>query len=267
MSRRVRWRVRRHRGLVVDAPLLGRLQPGSSWLHRAGAGAKLVGVVAVGVATGLARWLLAPAPAALVLAGLAALLAGLALSAGLRPRYLAGQVRSLAWVLLALGVFQVWSNGPATAAAVLAGLVGCLWAAAALTATTPVPVLLDALARAARPLRRVGVDPEHVALTFSVALAGVPVVARLLAEAREAAAARGLRGDPRAVLVPAVVRTVAHAEAVAEALAARGLEHGPDDGGAEAPGGEAPGDAGPGREPGPSAAADGPGSGVLRFRR
>ncbi|WP_432498123.1 CbiQ family ECF transporter T component [Kineococcus auxinigenes] len=254
----MRWRGRRRRGLATAAPLLGHLQPGSSRLHRTGAGAKLVGVVAVGAVTGLARWLLAPAPAALVLVALAVLVAALALGAGLRPRYLAGQVRSLAWVLLALGVFQVWSNGAASAVAVLAGLVGCLWAAAVLTATTPVPVLLDALARAARPLRRVGVDPEHVALTFSVAVAGVPVVARLLAQAREAAAARGLRGDPRVVLVPAVVRTVAHAEAVAEALAARGLEHGED---------EALEREGPRREPGPSATADGPGSGVVRPRR
>ncbi|WP_432487650.1 CbiQ family ECF transporter T component [Kineococcus sp. SYSU DK018] len=222
----MRWSHRR-RGLATAAPLLGRLQPGTSWLHRAGAGAKLLALVGVGLATGLTRWLLAPVPAALVLAGVCAVVAGAALSAGLRPSYLAGQLRSLVWVLVALGAFQVWSQGPARAAAVLAGLVGCLWAAAAVTATTPVPVLLDAVAQAARPLRRVGVHPEQVALTFTVAVAGVPVVAGLLADARDAAAARGLQRDPRAVLVPAVVRTVAHAEAVSEALAARGLEHGP----------------------------------------
>ncbi|WP_337063195.1 CbiQ family ECF transporter T component [Kineococcus sp. G2] len=258
----MRWRRPRRRGLPVDPPLLGRLQPGTSWLHRAGAGAKLVALAGAGLGAGLLRWAMPPVPGALALVGLCAVVGALALSAGLRVRYLIAQLRSLAWVLVALGAFQLWAQGPARAAAVLAALVACLWAAAAVTATTPVPLLLDALAAAARPLRRLGVPPEQVALTFTVAVAAVPVVGRLLGQAREAAAARGLQRDPRAVLVPAVVRTVAHAEAVAEALAARGLEHGAD----EAREDEAPAEE-RGREPGPSAAADGPGWRVLRSRR
>ncbi|MCI3921662.1 hypothetical protein MO973_15625, partial [Paenibacillus sp. TRM 82003] len=225
----MRWRRPRRRGLPVDPPLLGRLQPGTSWLHRAPAGLKLTALAVVGLGTGLARWLLPPVPAAVALVALGTAVAAVALSAGLAVRYLAGQVRSLAWVLVALGAFQLWAQGPARAGAVLAGLLACLWAAGAVSATTPVPVLLDAIAAAARPLRRVGVHPEQVALTFTVAVAAVPVVAGLLTRAREAAAARGVQRSPGAVLVPVVVRTVAHAEAVAEALAARGLEHGEDD--------------------------------------
>jgi len=44
-----------------------------------------------------------------------------------------------------------------------------------------------------------------------------------VAESRDAARARGLDRDPRAVVVPAAVRAVGHARRTGEALAARGL--------------------------------------------
>jgi len=216
-------RARGPRGLDAGAPLLGRHRPGTSPLHRAGPGAKLAGLAAVGLAAGLAR---AQAPAAGALALLAVLLlavAAAALAAGLGVGYLAGQLRRLTAVLLLLGAVQWLTRGPLVAAAVLAALVTCVWAAATVTGTTPVPVLLDAVVRALRPLRRLGVDPDRVGLALLLAVTSIPVVAGLLRDSQAAAAARGLPRDARAVLVPTVLRTVAHAHAVSEALAARGL--------------------------------------------
>ena len=214
----------RTRGLASAPPLLGRHTPGTSALHRAGAGRKLLALACVGAGAGSLRSLAPAALAAPTLLALAAGVAACALGSGLGARYLLAQLRRLWWVLAALAAVQLWQHGPLEALVVVAALVTCLWAAATVTGTTPVPVLLDAVVRAAAPLRRVGVDGDRVGLALVLTIASVPVVSGLLAESREAAAARGLERDPRALLVPTLIRTVAHAHAVGEALAARGLE-------------------------------------------
>lgn len=212
------------RGLGGAAPLLGIAEPGDSPLHRARPGTKLAVLVVVGAVVGVLR-LVAPATvSAVVLGVLAGLLLVLARLARLRPGLLAAQVRRIWWLLAVLALVQVWSAGPVRAFSTLAGLVVCLWAATLVTATTPVPAVLQSVVAAARPLRRLGLDPDRVGLGLTLTITSIPVVGRLLAESREAAAARGLGGDPRALLVPTVVRTVAHAEALGEALAARGLD-------------------------------------------
>jgi biotin transport system permease protein len=92
-----------------------------------------------------------------------------------------------------------------------------------LTVTTPVDEVLDAITRALRPLRRLGVDPEKVALAFSLVLRAIPTTVAIADETRDAARARGLERDPRARLTPLVLRVVAQARATGEALHARGL--------------------------------------------
>ena len=54
-------------------------------------------------------------------------------------------------------------------------------------------------------------------------LRAVPALMRTATEVRDAARARGLERDPRALLVPAAVRAVGRARATGEALAARGI--------------------------------------------
>lgn len=212
------------RGLAARPPLLGLAEPGTSWLHRARPGVKLAALAAVGTGVGVLRITAPGVAAAAALTLLLVVLGLLAHHCRLRRGLLGAQVRRVWWILAALAVVQWWINGPGAAATVVTGLVACLWAATLLTATTPVPDLLETVVGALRPLRRVGLDPERLGFAFALTLSSIPVVGRLLAESREAAAARGLGGDPRALLVPTVVRTVAHAEALGEALAARGLD-------------------------------------------
>ncbi|NAZ76462.1 energy-coupling factor transporter transmembrane protein EcfT [Kineococcus sp. T13] len=208
----------------MDAPpLLGSFTPGRSRLHRARPGVKLAALALLALSAGLLRSLLPDAAAAGALGALVLALALLARCTGVGARPLLAQLRRTWWLLAALAAVQLWQAGPARAAAVVAALVACLWAATLVTATTPVPALLASVVAGARPLRRLGVDPERVGLALTLTLTSIPVVGRLLAESRQAAAARGLQRDPRALLVPTVVRTVAHAEGVGEALAARGL--------------------------------------------
>ena len=82
--------------------------------------------------------------------------------------------------------------------------------------------MLDAFIRWITPLRRIGVDPERVALTFGLAIQALPGTVALAVETRDAARARGLR-HPRAFLTPFVIRVVARAHETGDALHARGI--------------------------------------------
>ncbi|HEX2361852.1 MAG TPA: energy-coupling factor transporter transmembrane component T, partial [Jiangellaceae bacterium] len=64
----------------------------------------------------------------------------------------------------------------------------------------------------------------RVALVLALAIRAVPVVAGLASEVRDAQRARGIAADPRSFAVPFVVRSLRHADALGEALAARGLD-------------------------------------------
>ena len=75
--------------------------------------------------------------------------------------------------------------------------------------------------------RSLGVDAERVALVLALAVRAVPVVTGLAAEVRDAQRARGLGASPRAYAVPLVVRSLRHADALGEALVARGLDDPP----------------------------------------
>ena len=96
-------------------------------------------------------------------------------------------------------------------------------AATVVTATTPTDVLLDLLARAVRPLRHVGVDPESFGLAVALMLRTIPALGDLFGEVRDAARARGLERSARAQLVPFAIRTVQRARLTGEALTARGI--------------------------------------------
>ena len=83
--------------------------------------------------------------------------------------------------------------------------------------------ILDALIRWITPLRRIGVDPDRVALTIGLAIQALPGTVALALETRDAARARGLGSHPRAYLTPFVIRVVARAHETGDALHARGI--------------------------------------------
>jgi biotin transport system permease protein len=84
--------------------------------------------------------------------------------------------------------------------------------------------MVDAVVGAVRPLRRVGVDPDRVGLVIALGVRAVPVVVALAGQVRDAQRARGLTSSARAFAVPLIVRSLRHADAMGEALAARGLD-------------------------------------------
>jgi len=197
--------------------LTGTYQPGTSPLHRSGAGAKLLGLLVF--STALVAW---QSPAT-VLVGLV-LVTGLYAVGGFGIRTLVSQVWPLRWIVLLLVPFQWWTAGWQVAVAVVGTFVVAVVGAALISLTTRVTDLLDVIARLLEPARTIGVDPDRVALLLALTIRAVPVIAGTLHEARDARRARGLEHSTRALVTPIVVRTIRHADRVGDALAARGID-------------------------------------------
>ncbi|WP_153505836.1 energy-coupling factor transporter transmembrane component T family protein [Cumulibacter manganitolerans] len=196
--------------------MIGVYQPGDSPLHRLPASAKLAALLVLGIALAvIPGW--PSAVAALVVSVLIAAVSGMRFAVMLR------RMLGLALVVGTLAGYLTWQHGWERAVGVVGDLLALALLATVVTATTPVDAVLDAVARAVRPLARIGVNPEQVALAFSLVLRGIPTTLEIADETRMAARARGLQRDPRALLSPMVIRTVAHARATGEALHARGV--------------------------------------------
>jgi biotin transport system permease protein len=205
----------------VSTELLSAYRPGSTLLHRVPAGPKLGLLAAYGVVTVVAT---GPWSAVCFLAFSLLLVAWVRVPWRTTVRAL----RPLLVVVVLVTAFQVWQRGWPTAIHVVGDLLALFIAALVFTATTRIDAMLDAIVRGLGPLRRVGVNPEKIGLTFSLMIGAIPGVMTIARETREAAKARGLEWSPRALLVPMAIRTVAHAYDTGAALHARGI--GDDDG-------------------------------------
>jgi biotin transport system permease protein len=196
---------------------LGLYVPGNSVLHRVRAGHKLVAMLLAGAVSVFLDevWQVG---VALLLVMLGYLLAGLS------PRLVVAQLRPLLWVAGLAAVVHVFVNGWERAAVVIGVLAALVLLAALVTLTTRTTAMVDAMVVACRPLRVFGVDPERVGLVLALGVRSVPVVIGLAEEVREAQQARGLGASPRAFAVPLIVRSLRHADALGEALVARGVE-------------------------------------------
>lgn len=200
----------------MSAHLLGLHRPGTTWLHRLPAGTKLLALAVTGLVVVVVRGPVS----AVVFLGLATVLL---VWSGAR---LGQTLRAMRWLMLTaafLGAWTVWQSGVPRAVEVVADLFALLLLATTLTVTTPVDEVMDAVARALGPFRRFGVDPEAVALAFSLMLRSIPTTIGLAEESRDAAVARGLERSPRALLIPFVIRVVARARDTGDALHARGI--------------------------------------------
>jgi biotin transport system permease protein len=198
-------------------PSPGLYVPADSVLHRTPAGVKLATLAVVLTVLVLRSDL----PSVLAGAGLAAL--GYVV-AGVGVRVSVAQVWPLRWFVLVLVAVQVWLADVERALVTAGGLVVAVALAGLVTVTTRVTAMLAAFTALLRPLRPLRVDPDRVGLVLALAVRAVPVVADLARQVREAHAARGLPPDPRTYAAPLVVRTLRQADALGEALAARGLD-------------------------------------------
>ena len=200
----------------MTATLLGIHQPGGTWLHRLPAGAKVLGLLVASIVVVVMDG--PPTVAAELVLTLAVLTA-----AGMGWGLFLRSLRGLALVVTLLAAYLLWQHGWVRAVESVGDLVTLVLLATVLTVTTAVDEMLDAITRALRPLRRLGLDPDSVALAFSLMIRSIPTTVQIAEETRDAAIARGVERDPRARLTPVVLRVVAHARATGDALHARGI--------------------------------------------
>lgn len=191
-------------------------RPGNSVLHRAPAGLKLA-VLAVGALV----LSLYPHDAVSVAVSLALVLALYAVS-GLPFRTPFLEIWRLRWIILVLTTALVIFVSPLAAWISTGRVVAVLLLAILLTLTTRMSDLLAVLHRLLQPFRRFGLDPDAAALTISLTITTIPVIAGFAERVREAERARDVRLGVRTV-VPLLVLALRHADDVGDALAARGI--------------------------------------------
>ncbi len=196
---------------------LGLYLPGTSPVHRMRAGAKLLLLIAAGAGSVLLDhpWQVAVALAVVLTCYL---VAGLSLGTAWR------QVRPLVWIVGFVAVFHVVLSGWERAAVFVGVIVSLVLLAALVTLTTRTTDMVEAVVHALGPFRRVGVSPDRVGLLLALGIRSVPVVVGLAEEVRDAQRARGLSASPRAFAVPLIVRSLRHADALGDALVARGAD-------------------------------------------
>ncbi|WP_017570007.1 energy-coupling factor transporter transmembrane component T family protein [Nocardiopsis halotolerans] len=196
---------------------VGLYVPGTGFLHRIPAAAKLLALLLVGV--GL---IIAADPRIAV----GALVAALVLHpvAGLSPWRAWSALRALWPFLLAIGLFQVLFGEWQTGLRLCAQLTALVLFANLVTLTTRVREMLDLFERMARPLRHVGANPDRIALVLALTVRSIPMAASAWRAAREGYRARGLSGRPHLLVVPVIVQLLRMADATGEALIARGVD-------------------------------------------
>lgn len=192
-------------------------RPGDGPWHRLSAGPKsaVLTLVVLGITLLPAAWWSAAVAAGVCLACYAVRGAGM--------RDLVRQVVTIRWILLVTLVGQLVFLGPEDAVANTTRVCAAVVISGLLALTTPVSELLDVLERAMRPLRWLGIQPQRAALTIAVTLSTLPVLARLEREVREAQRARGGGRSLRLFAIPFLVVALKHADALGDALTARGV--------------------------------------------
>ncbi|MGW0160857.1 CbiQ family ECF transporter T component [Mycobacterium sp. NPDC003323] len=198
--------------------VLGEYRPGTSWLHRLPAGAKLLGL---GGAI-IAMTVLVSTPARLAVAAAVVILA--AVSARLSVWTLIGQLRQVFWVVGFIFVLQILLTDWRRALVVCGVLLLAVVMATMVTVTTRTTAMLDAATRAMTPLARFGFPVRQVAVALALTIRSIPLLVDIIRQVDEARRARGLRISARIVFVPIIVTALRAADDFNEALIARGLD-------------------------------------------
>ena len=196
--------------------MIGLYSPGRSVIHRAPTLLKLlllsVGVVSIGMLQ---------EPWQLGIAFLVAL--ALFVVAGVPPRAGLRQIVPILWMLLIAVPIQGLLAGWLIAGLMAGRLLIAIALAALFTLTTTVTSVLEAFQTLLRPFGR-WIDADRVGLLVALTIRCIPLVSEIVAEVLEARKARGARGSLVALAVPVVVRSLYAADALGEALVARGFD-------------------------------------------
>jgi biotin transport system permease protein len=196
--------------------MIGLYSPGTSFIHRTPTLLKLfllsLCVMLIGTS---------PDPRLVTGAGAGVLL--LFLFARVPVRAAAAQIAPILLILLVAVPIQGLLSGWAVAALMAGRLLVAVALAALFTMTTTVTAVLEAFQTLLRPFGRF-IDADRVGLLVALTIRCIPLVADIVREVFEARTARGTQGSLLSIAVPVVVRSLYAADALGEALVARGLD-------------------------------------------
>jgi biotin transport system permease protein len=196
--------------------MIGLYSPGSSFIHRAPTLLKLfllsLCVVVIGTSPDLR-----------IVSGAAAGVVLLFVIARVPVRSAVGQIVPILFILLIAVPIQGLLSGWLVAALMAGRLLVAVALAALFTMTTTVTAVLEAFQTLLRPFRRF-VDPDRVGLLVALTIRCIPLVSDIVREVLEARTARGTQWSLMSIAVPVVVRSLYAADALGEALIARGLD-------------------------------------------
>lgn len=144
--------------------------------------------------------------------------------AGIRPPFAWAAVRPVVpFIVLTVAAQMVFSSLQRGTVFGVRILVAVLLASL-LTYTTRSSDMLDFFGRVLGPLRHIGVSPWRASLVLSLTVRAVPMLASSITTAREAFLARGQKAAGYEIVVPVIVGLIQSAEAIGDAISARGLE-------------------------------------------
>lgn len=190
---------------------------GNSLLHLMSPGSKLIALAACS--------LLLFSTDNLAVLGVATLAATvLYAGCGVGWRDAVSALRPVFLMICAISLFHLIFTSTHEAAIALFRLSALMLAATAVTATTSIAGFIDAVTTAARPLERLGIlRAADVGLAVGLVVRFVPEILNRYAAIREAHHARGVPVRITTMLVPLIISTLRDADAVADAIDARGF--------------------------------------------
>lgn len=198
--------------------MLGTYVPGGSPIHRLPAGFKMLALMAAIVAMTLL--IHSPTGAGIALAATAATF----VLAGIRPRIAWPLMRGPLVLVAMLFAFQVFITDWRRAAVVCGVILASIGLAAIVTLTTRTTDILATVVNALKPLERLGVRTDLIAMALALTIRAIPLIGEVFTQVDQARRARGLRPGPRVLFVPAVLAALDVADGFADTLAARGLD-------------------------------------------
>lgn len=195
---------------------LGVYVPGNTIIHRLPPSVKLLGVLAFTIIT---TWLSTTPLHACI--AVASVLPGYFI-ARIPFRIAIGQIWPPLPFLIALGAFQWWQLGWERAFTIVVVIIAAIMIAVLLTLTTTVAEMMESLERGMAPLQRIGLPAEKISLAISLTFRLIPLQFATVFDVLDARKARGADFSITAFGTPVMIRSIRRAEAIGDALIARG---------------------------------------------
>lgn len=194
---------------------------GTSPIHRASAGWKLIALIALISAISITG-----ANLVVSLVSFAAIFALFAVAFG-DAKTFAKQLWSLKWLIAISLIPQLFFTTAAIAATITLRLTDIILLAALFTLTTKTADLIQAIERGlqpiARPLTRIGLHPQTISLIFAMTINAIPMILLFTKNVQEAQKARGQSPRIHLMAVPVLVASLKYADEFADSLTARGV--------------------------------------------